>query len=465
MKKQSFQIIINRIGSSTFWNTLDNIFLQIETTLSQEKWLCTEAATYNFVRSLLPVLLQLYNTFPSAIWNLLLETPLAFQALLDPHGEDLLRHLIQQDSASSTLAKMIKSQSTSGRLKIFDGIKHNRKLCHDIVSLLLFDEDEADFSSIESLAALILEGLCSKDKVVANTFIDIFHDLFGTNISYSRVAAILSMLTPEIRQNDELYSCTNFCSILTALCEEVSDNETIDSDIYRSIASCLAVQIPAYKYSGSEYKSGSFVWYFDGLTSQWKPGKILSKDQSLYPPSFVVDIDGIERETEINRLRIREVSGIRLEQPAASTGITQPSFTYSTEELECLNKVTADILKRFTIEEIIESKNASKLLAASCDLTYASLAMSEKIVINKVFNKIVERAASDLRAAWKHIELSVKEYISTTASTKFESLDTSLVFLQSLQHNKALRKSQKVRYLSSQLNRHYIRNQCVIFLI
>ena len=187
---------------------------------------------------------------------------------------------------------------------------------------------------VELLTELLVQGLIhEKDAIKACAISFCRSNLFIVSIN-PRYSDVLRGVAVEARSAPSLLHQSGLVDHTRSLLSSPSDFSS-HIDI---LGRCFPSFGTSQRLETSSLIPGAPVWYRDTVLD-WKKGIIVSRDDSIQPPSFMVDVGTSTRETEANRLRTAQ-SGMFLMPKPQSTPLhsTLPlgPLLYEQDEIEKL---------------------------------------------------------------------------------------------------------------------------------
>ena len=308
-------------------------------------------------------------------------------------------------------------------------------------SMLQYQANVQD-DSINVLVLLLSAGLESSDSSIQDlTFNFCNATLFNTS-QEDWQNKVLTEVANCIRKDEHLLYQSGLVSFTCSLLDmDLDDVLTTYND---TLNACLGHYTVAETYGWHVLHANSPIWYRDSkYNNEWKKSKILSRDDSIQPPSFVVEVGGSVRETEPSRLRIAQFGIFSLPCPEEKIEHTQ-ILLYDDEEIKKIIRLVKYLNERGDIL----SPDGTGLNSITCFSVVPSV--WDKLSSEERGNSI-ERISNSLKCSYSDMDALVEDFSKSLVDTvnqvigpRFGNLTETLRFMMGLRTNSKLQRASKV---------------------
>eukprot|EP00890_Picochlorum_soloecismus_P004452 jgi/Picsp_1/5007/NSC_02370-R1_protein len=280
-------------------------------------------------------------------------------------------------------------------------------------------------------------------QLVDNSNVDLFCEEYFTLVD--KVSALL-------RSDEELFKISNLGSFAYKTAEMLLRRENV-SGVNKLIKSCYPVLENALsRRYWSPYQPGAQIWCYDAKSCIWNPGTILSVDNSLSPPAYTVKTNGGVRDTEPERLSLRQSGPFHVPHPDDSVHVDQGIRNYAIQDEELLQLKAAFSLlvdqfgdHNYEMVTLREAGCTLSSIASIFSIAWGELGINAKVAA-------IHQCSVALKVACKNLEefvttalpSSLNKIVKKTVGHELEDLSSMCNFFDKLHSNQALQKSEKV---------------------
>lgn len=189
----------------------------------------------------------------------------------------------------------------------------------------------------------------------------------------------------------------------------------------------------------------SAVWYQDATLGEWIPGEILSRDDSIDPPSFMVQVGKAVRETESSRLQLARAGVFKLPSPGEKSPEVL-SIQYDDNEIHQLVPILEKVFVRTDRDNSLTYGHRKLLLFG---IVHAWDAVGAATKSNLVESMVIsqERISNTLRTLCENFFDKLVLWAQEMSGTDFSNATQAIAFVRKLRMNAALQQAPKVSAL------------------
>lgn len=311
------------------------------------------------------------------------------------------------------------------------------------------DRSSAGPSRASAFATLLASAFAAGGSAAATAAA-----FFSAHIVDSRdtglLNAVLSATALLLRQDAALLRQSRLSELALRLCHQACKEDgsaVLDSAVAcfpsHAVAPPAASQAAASSSLQPQFAKGDLAWYQNKLDGVWEEAAVVAVDVSLQPPSYTVQVQGRQRETEGSRLRPR-AAGARVPPPPAPTSehaMADHGLECSAEERQALLELSRHSVLSPNPEPAVHA-GLLRCSAAYCWRLFSEsdwdAVLSQMQASLAVSVQVLTRAADGVAAALMDAAASV-------AGSPLGSPALALHFFQRLLHKGLLQSSDKVR--------------------
>eukprot|EP00889_Picochlorum_renovo_P005744 jgi/Picre1/32774/NNA_001060.t1 len=226
------------------------------------------------------------------------------------------------------------------------------------------------------------------------------------------------------------------------------------SEITEHIVNILGVCHPAIAAAAAlpdqrvVFSPKTAVWYHDASRGEWVPGEIISRDDSIDPPSFMVQVGQAVRETESSRLQLAQAGIFKLPSPGKKSPDTMSIFDdvqYDEDEIQQLAPVLEKVFLHTDRDDSL-TYGRRKLLIFG--IVHAWEAVGAATRSNLVESMVItqERTSKTLRNLCQTFFDKLLLWAQEISGTDFSDASQAIAFVRKIQMNAALQQAPKVQH-------------------
>lgn len=294
----------------------------------------------------------------------------------------------------------------------------------------------------EVLSMLIIHGLEHKDRVIKQQAIQFCRlELFQASREPWQLT-VLTKVASSVRQNESLLLESGLITFTCSLIEEILENSTMSG--LNSVGACLGQFGFASTHGWHLLNPGTPVWYSDSKrNNEWTYSKILSRDDSIQPPSYVVEAGASVRETEPNRLRVAQLGAFSLHSPNENLDSTT-NLTYVGEELNKMKHLLI-YLSGCGDDLFMDTPGCSSVVPfAVHPSVWEDLSVDQRAQLLHQASKALRQSYIEIDRVVEEFSTSLIDKVNEVIGTSFGDLAETLRFMVGLKTNLKLQSVPKV---------------------
>ena len=360
-----------------------------------------------------------------------------FEDVYDMCGFRMVKHMFNSSSGLDILRHIIYGMHNGNQdeklLELLGDIYGEPRLYSNLMSCSCWYEpgDGSRQWQREALSLVLYRGLSSPHatwREMSTRWLR--HNMTGTMPveTFKALRGVFYIL----RQDRGMFDASGLCTLTQSIIQIlVSSAEPNENDVSKLM---LCLPFPKHVMSDTFdlLQKGTEVWYFS-QPAGWEEATIVSRDDTIRPPSFVIKLHESERETEGYRLQVRSVSGFQVKPRLQVFGqFTVPGdLVIDESEVEDLAAFFQQIMHD---EQYQSMYGASFLRIAALTLKFSQnyLGLKEK-------EKCISSISNGLTAAaeWLLDEVQVmadssKRMIQDVLLIELQEFSEAVTFLESL---------------------------------
>ncbi len=296
--------------------------------------------------------------------------------------------------------------------------------------------------SVDVMVHLLDTGLASMKDATQEVAIEFCKsELFNMSASVWQ-CRVLTHVGSSIRANESLLHRSGLssytCSLLEKEMNDVSKRHLL------ALGACLGQYGVACTHGWQPLQPGTPVWYMDTKSgNEWTNSKIISRDDSIHPPSFVVEAGESARETEPSRLRVAQVGVFSLPRPTRKVHL-DPIVLYDPEEII---KMTS-LIKHISMHDDLFPLDAPGLSFvfrfSVLPSVWEKLLPEERSTILERMSTVLSGSYSEINAVVDEVSATLVNKVNQVIGTGFGNVSDTVRFMLGLQTNLKLQSVPKV---------------------
>jgi len=312
--------------------------------------------------------------------------------------------------------------------------------------------------SAEDFSKLLYTCMSSRTKGIQNCSAVFFcHLVDDSNVDLfcDEHFTLVDTMSELLRKDEELFKVSNLGRFACATAETLLRREDI-SDINKLIKSCYPVVENSLNHRyWSPFQPGTKIWCYDAQSCIWNAGTILAIDNRLNPPSYTIETNGGTRDTEAERLSLRQSGPFQIPHPGESVYLSHSNVNYSIqeEELPHLKAAFSLLIGQFG------DHHSEKITLKEVGKTLSSIASVFSIIWGELGRDAKVAAIHQCSVALKVACTNLEEFVTTALLScintivknmighELEDLSSMHNFFDKLHSNQALQRSDKVNLL------------------
>jgi hypothetical protein len=381
----------------------------------------------------------------SGLWPLLRQLPEISLSILESIDDPAFDSLLQQEKGLRDVCCLFEQAKAAGiscksvTTRLMENVDRYVPILDEMG--ILADQSENCRVLLEEL---LVQGLTHEKDAIKGCAISFYRSnlfIVPINPRYSDVlrgVAIAARSSPRLLHQSGLVDHTR--SLLS---------DSSDLKIYADIlGECFPSFGTFQRLETTSLIPGAPIWYRDTKLG-WKKGVIVSRDDSIHPPSFMVNIETSTRETEADRLLMAQ-SGVFLMPKPGSTpshSILPPGpFLYEQDEIDKLLAYISNLIcqpKEFWLPQNGAGRHQLVL--------FAVWHLWDQLPL-QVRDEIMEIVVSSLSSAFWAMHTTIEDFFSSLmdqvneiSGTDFTCVSDVFDFMSGLQQNPVLSQLPKVR--------------------
>lgn len=308
-------------------------------------------------------------------------------------------------------------------------------------SFLQYQATLGDYA-VDTMVLLLDAGLSSLQDSIVQVAIEFCKSKLFNMATGGWQCRVLTQIASSIRKNESLFDRSGLKSYAYSLLDR--DVDEISNQYLVALGACMGQYDAACTHAWHPLHPGIPVWYSDSKSeNEWKRSKILSRDDSIHPPSFVVESGTSVRETEPSRLRVAQFGVFSLPRPTRKEHIG-PIVLYDTEEI---NKITS-LIKHLSMRDDLFPLDAPGWCFVSrfCALppVWNNLLPEERSKILGRISDVLSKSYSEIDAVVEELSGALVDKVNQAIGASFSNVNDTLRFMMGLQTNLKLRSVPKV---------------------
>lgn len=453
---------INSLDGSSLDKLLGDTVRTIETFLDKNS---KEDGTDQWeVKFMLCYILEAFHRIRSSLFSLAIKSlipvfirlPHLFLETMEDFGDAFLKDILSDSKGliflCSILAKSIGQDiSTKPILTSLES-----ETCY--IPLILGESwrmVETGTVSAADFSKLLYAFISSKDKGTQDCSADFLRQLVDTSrfdLFCDDYLILVDKVSALLRKNESLFKVSNLGSFAYTTAEILLRRKDT-SEINKLIRSCypLDKDVLNRRYL-SPFRPDTRIWWYDAKSRTWNPGMILSVDNSLSPPSYTVKTDEGVRDTEPERLSLRQSGPFLVPCPGDSINVDQCKRNYAIqeEELVQLKAIFGLLVDQFgdQYRDKITLKDLGLTLSSIASIfsfTWEELGRDDKVAAMHQCSNALKVACSNFEEFLTTALLcSLNKIVKNIAGHELGDLASMCNFFDKLHSNQALQRSEKV---------------------
>lgn len=234
---------------------------------------------------------------------------------------------------------------------------------------------------------------------------------------------------------------------LSTLVKDIVDFSEITEHIINILGVCHPATAAAAALSDQRvvFSPKTAVWYQDASRGAWVPGEIISRDDSIDPPSYMVQVGKVVRETESSRLQPAQAGVFKLPFPGEKSpdSISIFDVQYDKDEIHQLVPILEKVFQRTDIDNSL-TYGRRKLLVFG--IVHAWDAVGAAARNNLVESMVItqERTSKTLTSLCQTFFDKLLLWTQEISGTVFSDASQAIAFVRKVRMNAALQQAPKV---------------------
>lgn len=313
------------------------------------------------------------------------------------------------------------------------------------VSILKHQSREGD-NAVNGLATLLSAGLENPDSFSREHAIQFCKSELFNALQDPWRLKVLTRVASTIRKDASLLHQSGLASYTCSQLDR--DDQVFDIQEIHALVACLGLYAEVGTHGWDLLNPNIPVWYMDSkIENKWLHSYIISRDDSIQPPSFLVQGSTSVRETEPTRLRVAGFGSFSLPYPSGDLKEIENSqlIIYEAEEIQKIIILVRSICR---CEGLLLSDVPGLgpvLRVAVHPSVWKNLSSEERCSILEIIANSMTHSSSQMDKMTGDFSASLISMVNEVIGTSYSSVTETLTFMTGLRSNVKLRNVPKVR--------------------